>query len=147
MSNLNSYTQELSTVFPKTLSDAIKVCREIGMRYIWIDALCIVQDDPKDKAREIGQMGRIYKDATLTIMAASAKSVYEGFLDDAKIDAPEPSSLSTSTRTPLAPSSSEALSPVIPVSWMKSPSLTGPGHSKRCCYLPRSSCSIPIRQR
>jgi Heterokaryon incompatibility protein (HET) len=89
MSNLNSYTQELSIVFPKTLSDAIKVCREIGMRYIWIDALCIVQDDPKDKAREIGQMGRIYKDATLTIMAASAKTVHEGSVDDAKIDAPE----------------------------------------------------------
>ena len=144
MSNLNSYTQELSTVFPKTLSDAIKVCREIGMRYIWIDALCIVQDDPKDKAR---QMGRIYKDANLTIMAASAKSVYEGFLDDVNIDAPEPSSFPTSTRTPLAPSSSEAPSPVIPISWMKSPSLTGPGHSKRSCYLPGLSYSIPIRQR
>lgn len=90
MSNLNSYTQDLaSVVFPKTLSDAIKVCRKVGLRYIWIDALCIVQDDSQDKAREINQMGRVYKDATLTIMAASAKSVYEGFLDDAKIDAPD----------------------------------------------------------
>ena len=89
ISNLDSYTKELaSTVFPKTLSDAIQVCRRVGLRYIWIDALCIVQDDPNDKAREISQMGRIYKDATLTIMAASAKSVYEGFLDDTKIDAP-----------------------------------------------------------
>lgn len=90
MSNINSYTQELASItFPKTLSDAIKVCHEIGIRYIWIDALCIVQDDPKDKASEISQMGRTYKDATLTIMAASARSVYEGFLGDAKIDAPE----------------------------------------------------------
>ncbi|KAF4627069.1 hypothetical protein G7Y89_g11087 [Cudoniella acicularis] len=90
MSNLNSYTQELaSSVFPKTLSDAIKVCRAVGMRYIWIDALCIVQDDPKDKAKQINQMGRIYKDATFTIMAASAKSVSEGFLGNTKVDAPE----------------------------------------------------------
>jgi hypothetical protein len=60
------------------------------LRYIWIDALCIVQDDKQDKDKEIGQMGSIYKDATLTIMAASAKSAYDGFLDDAKIDAYNP---------------------------------------------------------
>lgn len=76
-------------MFPKTLSDAIKVCRKVGMRYIWIDALCIIQDDPEDKAKQISQMGRIYKDATFTIMAASARSVSEGFLDNAKVDAPE----------------------------------------------------------
>ena len=90
MSNINSNTQDLASIaFPKTLSDAIKVCHEIGIRHIWIDALCIVQDDPKDKAREISQMGRTYKYATLTIMAASTRSVYEGFLGDAKIDAPK----------------------------------------------------------
>jgi Heterokaryon incompatibility protein (HET) len=88
-SNLNSYTHELaSNIFPKTLSDAIKVCREVGIRYIWIDALCIVQDDQKDKAKQISHMGRIYKDATFTIMVASARSVYEGFLGNAKVDAP-----------------------------------------------------------
>ncbi|CAM1508024.1 Fc.00g048720.m01.CDS01 [Cosmosporella sp. VM-42] len=76
------------TIVPKTLSDAIKVCRMIGITYIWIDALCIAQDDQQDKATEIYQMGKIYKDATLTIMAASAKSVYSGFLDDTKVDAP-----------------------------------------------------------
>lgn len=59
------------------------------IRYIWIDALCIVQNDAQDKAREIGRMGRVYKDATVTIMAASAPSVHTGFLDDAKADAPE----------------------------------------------------------
>lgn len=90
VSNLDSYTQELpSVVFPKTLSDAIKVCRELGIRWVWIDALCIVQDDPEDKAKEVRHMGRIYKEATLTIVAASAKSVQDGFLDDGKIDAPD----------------------------------------------------------
>jgi len=59
------------------------------VRYIWIDALCIVQNDPNDKVKQISQMGRIYKDATFTIMAASARSVSEGFLDNAKVDAPE----------------------------------------------------------
>ncbi|KAE9379603.1 HET-domain-containing protein, partial [Stipitochalara longipes BDJ] len=88
--NLNTYTQELDAkVFPKTLSDAIRVCRAIGMRYIWIDALCIIQDDPEDKAKQISQMGKIYKDATFTLMAASASSVSEGFLGNAKVDAPD----------------------------------------------------------
>lgn len=88
--NLQNYSQKLDiAVLPKTLIDAFRVCREVGLRYLWIDALCILQDDPHDKANEISQMGKIYKDATLTIMAASAKTVYEGFLDNSKTDAPE----------------------------------------------------------
>jgi hypothetical protein len=122
ISNQNSYTKELaSTVFPKTLSDAIRVCREVGLRYIWIDALCIIQDDPKDKARE-------------TMQKTMQKSTR-----------PKPSSLSISTRTHLAPPSSEVPTPVIPISWMRSPSSTGLGRSKKCCCLPGLSCSTPIR--
>ncbi|KAK3938993.1 hypothetical protein QBC46DRAFT_216294, partial [Diplogelasinospora grovesii] len=58
LTDLYSYTRQLSlTALPKTLIDAIRVCRGIGMRYIWIDALCIVHEDPEDKAREISRNG------------------------------------------------------------------------------------------
>jgi hypothetical protein len=72
---------DLST-FPQTIQDAVKVCRSIGINYIWIDALCIVQDDIKDKASEIAKMGAIYRGAALTIAAASAASSTDGFLQD-----------------------------------------------------------------
>jgi Heterokaryon incompatibility protein (HET) len=66
---------------PNTIQDAIKVTRGLGIQFLWIDALCIIQEgDDEDKLREIGVVGRLYKNATVTIFAASAKSVSEGFL-------------------------------------------------------------------
>ncbi|KAH7248567.1 heterokaryon incompatibility protein-domain-containing protein [Fusarium redolens] len=56
---------------PQTILDAIKVTKELGIRYIWIDALCITQDDKEDKARIISNMGTIYANAMLSIMASS----------------------------------------------------------------------------
>jgi hypothetical protein len=70
------------SVFPQTLQDAIEVCRSLDIYYIWIDALCIVQDDDEDKALEIAKMGSIYRGAALTIAAASAASSTDGFLQD-----------------------------------------------------------------
>jgi hypothetical protein len=51
-----------------------------------VDALCIVQDDTLDKLEEISKMGSIYKNATLTIAAASASKVSDGFLTSPKDD-------------------------------------------------------------
>ncbi|KAK8059328.1 heterokaryon incompatibility protein [Apiospora saccharicola] len=65
---------------PPTLRDAVQVTRNLGIRFLWIDALCIVQNSPEDKGREIARMGQIYKNATATIMAAAAESASEGFL-------------------------------------------------------------------
>jgi len=64
----------------KTLQDAIRVTASIGLKYIWIDALCIRQDDPGDKAKEIHRMSSFYQAAEVTIIAASARSSNEGFL-------------------------------------------------------------------
>ena len=65
---------------PQSIQDAIKVTRKLRIRYLWVDALCIIQDDTLDKNLEINGMGAIYKNATVTIAAANCDSVYEGFL-------------------------------------------------------------------
>ncbi|KUJ20428.1 HET-domain-containing protein [Mollisia scopiformis] len=65
---------------PLTIQDAIRVTRNLGFRYLWIDALCIIQDDDEDKKHEIKRMGTIYKNATMTIAAANTTSVNESFL-------------------------------------------------------------------
>lgn len=63
-----------------TIRDSVTVARELGFRLLWIDALCIFQDDEEWKTRELGSMGKIYQNATLTIVASAAKNVKEGFL-------------------------------------------------------------------
>ncbi|KAE9376151.1 HET-domain-containing protein, partial [Stipitochalara longipes BDJ] len=65
---------------PPTIQDAVQVTRNLGLRYLWIDALCIIQDDDGDKNIEISRMGSIYKNATLTIAAANTRSVQDSFL-------------------------------------------------------------------
>ncbi|PQE04905.1 heterokaryon incompatibility protein [Rutstroemia sp. NJR-2017a BBW] len=62
---------------PKTFRDAVQVCRELGIKYLWIDSLCIIQDQDsqEDWAREAPKMGDVYGNSVLTIFAtASADS-------------------------------------------------------------------------
>ena len=65
---------------PQTIKDAIRVTQEIGLRYLWVDALCIVQDDYDGKLAQIESMARIYEEAYVTISAQRASSVQDGFL-------------------------------------------------------------------
>ena len=66
--------------FPLTLRDGIVVAHEIGLSYLWIDALCIIQDDDNDKDNEIPQMRQIFSNAHCTIIAATAPHCHAGFL-------------------------------------------------------------------
>ncbi|KAM5344684.1 hypothetical protein ACJ41O_010546 [Fusarium nematophilum] len=65
---------------PKTIQDAIKTVRKLRLRYLWVDALCIYQDDDQDKAAEISRMETYYGSAAVTICAAIASSSEQGFL-------------------------------------------------------------------
>lgn len=53
----------------KTFAEAFLVTKKKGLRYIWIDALCIVQDNPDDWAAELYKMEDIYQGSVLTISA------------------------------------------------------------------------------
>ena len=66
---------------PKTLRDAITVTWQLGFRFLWIDALCIIQDDLLDVAKEIDGMRDIYKSATVVIAAEAAAAAKQGFLE------------------------------------------------------------------
>jgi len=48
----------------------MKFTGQLGVNYLWADALCIVQDDDSDKADQISHMGSIYAHAEFTIVAA-----------------------------------------------------------------------------
>ncbi|KAK0728924.1 heterokaryon incompatibility protein-domain-containing protein [Apiosordaria backusii] len=91
-SNLQAYKSEgikLSNL-DQSLQDAVWVTRQVGIRYLWIDALCILQDDEDgqgnnpDKSHEISRMASYYGRATLTILAASASRAVDGFLQRRK---------------------------------------------------------------
>ncbi|KAI4863311.1 HET-domain-containing protein [Hypoxylon rubiginosum] len=65
---------------PRTIADAVKVCREIGIRYIWVDALCIIQGDKDDWNRESYAMSKVYSKSFLTLCIARGSSCLNGFL-------------------------------------------------------------------
>lgn len=67
---------------PDTLRDAVKVARTLDLQYLWVDALCIVQDWEEDKSKGISKMWQIYRSATVVISAALASHSNQGFLHE-----------------------------------------------------------------
>lgn len=65
---------------PQTIADAVHVTRSLGVQYLWVDALCIIQDSIEDWERESEQMSTIYEKAYVVIAASSSSSVTQGFL-------------------------------------------------------------------
>ncbi|EAW11233.1 HET domain-containing protein [Aspergillus clavatus NRRL 1] len=68
------------TLLPQTIQDAIYVARRLDVGYIWIDTLCIVQDDSEIKKQQIAQMNTIFGHSYLTVQAGNVHSVHESFL-------------------------------------------------------------------
>lgn len=65
---------------PSTLADAVELSRRLGFRYLWVDALCIVQDRHQDWVVESAKLAGVYSNAFLTVVAAAAGGVAEPFL-------------------------------------------------------------------
>lgn len=66
------------TPISKTAHDAMGIISLLGKRYLWVDALCIVQDDESQKHRELASMGAIYANASVTIMAVQGEHANSG---------------------------------------------------------------------
>ncbi|KAJ8456413.1 hypothetical protein ONZ51_g12143 [Trametes cubensis] len=82
--NLSSYLEAIDiSRLPRTVVDAIRVTHALGIRFLWVDSLCIIQDSCEDKNRELTKMRKVYRLAFLVIDVGSAKSASEGFLHDA----------------------------------------------------------------
>jgi hypothetical protein len=67
-------------VLPATFKDAIRVTQELGVQYIWIDSLCIVQGEGGDFDEEAKHMETVFSSAYFVIAATRAKGMSSGFL-------------------------------------------------------------------
>lgn len=63
---------------PRTIEDAILVTKALGYRFLWVDALCIVQDSDEDLNLQLAQMNAIYGLAVITVAARSSSSSDSG---------------------------------------------------------------------
>jgi hypothetical protein len=71
LQNLESYKDFLPwSTLPQNFKDAVIITRRLGIQFVWIDSLCIVQDDKKDWEVESAKMADIYRNASLTIASA-----------------------------------------------------------------------------
>ena len=80
--NLEDHQKGLpQDAMPPIIRDAVVICRALGIRHIWIDALCIVQGSDGDWEEQSFQMCEIFGNSYLTICAAASRSCLEGILE------------------------------------------------------------------
>jgi hypothetical protein len=70
-------------VLPKTFRDAVQICSRLKITYIWIDSLCIIQDNDEDWRIQAAFMADIYEHSRITIAASAAKGPTEGCFREA----------------------------------------------------------------
>ncbi|KAI0196609.1 hypothetical protein EV127DRAFT_417058 [Xylaria flabelliformis] len=77
--SLPNLTKEIPiSSLPLTLRDAVLATRQLGFRFLWVDAVCIVQDDMNDWEKEAAKMRAIYANATLTLSAHDSDDTQGG---------------------------------------------------------------------
>jgi hypothetical protein len=72
------FFNSIGTKIPQSIRDAMQVCRNIGVRHLWVDALCIVQDDEQDKSDQVGLMDEIYGHALAVLIVAAGDGAEHG---------------------------------------------------------------------
>ncbi|KAJ4292692.1 hypothetical protein N0V90_009355 [Kalmusia sp. IMI 367209] len=86
---LEFFTDEVTTLkahkkmiawdtLPRTFQEAALFTKSLGVRFLWIDSLCIVQDDASDKLKASQELGGIFGNALLTLAATSAVDPSKG---------------------------------------------------------------------
>ena len=138
---------------PKTIRHAIELVGLLGERYLWVDRLCICQDDEETKASQIDIMGDIYGNALVTIIAASGWDANHGLRGIEGITGPRNLAPNTGDDyfKSLEPQSSiwvgdrVKLSTAASMTDLKGSTLAG-GLSRNYSFRPENSCST-IKQR
>jgi hypothetical protein len=71
---------------PQSFQDAIYTAKKLDVRYLWVDSLCIIQDDREDWSREAASMGNYYRNAFVVLSSLSASDGSVGFLRPRNLD-------------------------------------------------------------
>jgi hypothetical protein len=88
-STLYSRKQKIEwDAFPATFQDAITLTRSLGIQYLWIDSLCIIQGDREDWEKEASRMASVYGNSYLTIAATMAPNATFGLFRTSLPDPP-----------------------------------------------------------
>jgi hypothetical protein len=74
--------QRLQQIPMSTFQDAITFTRGLGLKYVWIDSLCIIQNSKSDWEEEAARMADIYKNSYVTIAAESSRDSHEGMFSE-----------------------------------------------------------------
>jgi hypothetical protein len=78
-SNLEAFQAQIpQEALSQTFIDAIRISRDLGFSYLWIDSLCILQDDPNDWGRESALMSAVYGGSGLNIAVTVNEWIYIG---------------------------------------------------------------------
>lgn len=72
------YLRFVWAAIPATIRDGITAMRELGQRYLWVDSLCLVQNDPDELRDCVTLMDRVYQEAIFTIVATSGRDAHAG---------------------------------------------------------------------
>lgn len=76
--NLSKRLKPFALDLRATLRDAVILARSLGVRYIWIDALCIVQDCKEERRIEAGKMMSYYGNAYIAIVPTASSAADTG---------------------------------------------------------------------
>ncbi|CAH0052451.1 unnamed protein product [Clonostachys solani] len=75
---LGAFGEGGAFTLPRTVRDAIELTAELGVPYLWVDSVCIVQDDAETQKEQLRGMGAVYANAYLTIVASSGEDANAG---------------------------------------------------------------------
>ncbi|KAK0377183.1 heterokaryon incompatibility protein [Colletotrichum limetticola] len=117
---LDGVTEEKLT---QTHRESIRFARTLGIAYLWIDALCIIQGDADDWAFESQRMAHVYGNAALTIIAGRSDDARNGFLANGLDQKVPPCTL------PLSPDTKDTIGVCLPRS-----TLIGPVSTRGWCF-------------
>lgn len=84
------YSGLMVNQLPKTFQEAVEVTRRLGVRYLWIDSLCIIQDDHLDWLHEAQQMHKVYSHSYCNISASASSNSSQGLFRARKSDSLNP---------------------------------------------------------